>query len=333
MSKKIISVILILLMSITIFTACGKESVQEETTVAPVKIDFNVAALKGATAIGMVKMMQDAEKGETVNNYNFTLYGTPDEVTAGLVKGEIDMAALPCNLASVLYNKTSGEIQVAAINTLGVLYIVETGNQINSVEDLRGKTIYSTGQGATPEYTLNYLLASYGLEVGKDVFVEYKSESTEVAALLAAGTDAIAMMPQPYVAIAMSQNANVRIALDVSTEWEKVNDDSTVVTGVLVVRKEFAKANPDAVEAFLNEYSDSIEYTNSNIEETSALVESYDIFKAAIAKNAIPYMNISFVSGNSMKSMISGYLKTLFDQNPASVGGAMPENDFYYITE
>lgn len=333
MSKKILSVILILVLSLSIFTACGKESIQEETTVTAQKIDINVAALKGATAIGMVKMMQDAENGDTANNYNFSLYGTPDEVTTGLVKGEIDMAALPCNLASVLYNKTSGGIQVASINTLGVLYIVETGNQISSVEDLRGKTIYSTGQGATPEYALNYLLASYGLEVGKDVFVEYKSESTEVAALLSAGTGAIAMMPQPYVAIAMSQNANVRIALDVSAEWEKVNDDSTVVTGVLVVRKEFAEANPEAVATFLDEYSDSIVYTNENLEEAATLVEGYDIFKAAIAKKAIPYMNISFVAGNDMKNMISGYLKTLFDQNPASVGGAMPENDFYYFAE
>lgn len=330
MNKKIITLLMVLVLSLGLLSSCGKENVQEETTAAA-KIDINVAALKGATAIGMVKMMQDSSNGTTANNYNFNLYGTPDEITTGLIKGEIDIAALPCNLASVLYNKTEGEIQVAAINTLGVLYIVETGNQINSVEDLRGKTIYSTGQGTTPEYTLNYLLASYGLTVGTDVFVEYKSESAEVAALLASSNDAIAMLPQPYVATAMAQNEAIRIALDVSEEWEKITDESTVVTGVLVFRKEFADANPKAVKDFLSEYSSSIDFVNDSTDEVASIVESYDIFTAAIAKKAIPYMNISYFAGDVMKEKISGYLKVLFDQNPASVGGSMPEDDFYYF--
>jgi NitT/TauT family transport system substrate-binding protein len=320
-------------MMLFIFTVCKEDATGEETvqeTTQAEKIDINIAALKGATAIGMVKTMDDAENGTTANNYNFTLYGAADEITTGLIQGEIDMAAVPCNLASVLYNKTEGQIQMAAVNTLGVLYIVETGNQIQSVEDLRGKTIYSTGQGTTPEYTLNYLLASYGLTPGTDVTIEYKSEATEVAALLASSENAIAMLPQPYVAIAMTQNANLRIALDVSEEWEKVNEDSTVVTGAFVVRKEFAEENPEAVKAFMEEYQLSVGYVNENVEEASALVESFDIFKAAIAKQAIPYMNITFLSGEEMADTVTGYLKTLFDQNPASVGGAMPEDDFFY---
>ena len=329
MKRKILSLILALALAVAVFTGCGENNNEQETTIAAEKIDINVAALKGPTAIGMVKLMKDSEGEETANNYDFTVYGTPDEVTTGLIKGEIDMAAVPCNLASVLYNKTEGEIQVASINTYGVLYIVETGNQINSVEDLRGKTIISTGQGATPEYTLNYLLASYGLTVGTDVFVEYKSESTEVAAFLSSNSDSIAMMPQPYVSIAMSQNENVRVALDVSEEWEKVNDDSTVVTGVLVVRKAFAEENPDAVEAFLAEYSESINFVNENIEEASELVGEYGIFTKEIAQMAIPYMNVRFQSKDEMKVDISGYLKTLFEQNPVSMGGAMPEDDFY----
>lgn len=330
MIRKVTALFMTILIFTFIITACTSKNTTEETTTIAAKIDINVAALKGATAIGMVKMMQDSSNGETANNYNFNIYGTPDEITAGLIKGEIDMAALPCNLASVLYNKTEGQIQVASINTLGVLYIVETGSQVSSVEDLKGKTIYSTGQGTTPEYTLNYLLASYGLEVGKDVFVEYKSEATEVAAILASASDAIAMLPQPYVATAMAQNANLRIALDVSEEWEKVTDESTVVTGVLVVRKEFAEANPQAVKDFLAEYSDSIDFVNESTDQAAAIVESYNIFTAAIAEKAIPYMNITYVSGDDMKDKVAGYLKVLFDQNPASVGGKMPGEDFYY---
>lgn len=309
-----------------------KESIQQETEKEEKEQEegAEIAAMTGPTAIGMVKLMQDAEDGLTAYPYQFQIFGTADEVSAGLVQGTLDLAAVPCNLAAVLYQKTEGQIQIAAINTLGVLYLVETGETIQSVEDLRGKTIYSTGQGTTPEYTLNYLLHSYGLDPEKDVTIEYRSEAAEVAALLAESEDAVAMLPQPYVTVAMSQNEKLRIALSVTEEWEAVNADSTVVTGVLVVRKAFAEENPDLVNAFLEEYQESADYANQEIEGCASLVEKYGIFKAAIAAKAIPYCNISFICGEEMEQKILGYLETLYQQNPASVGGQLPDEGIFY---
>ena len=309
-----------------------KDETAEATTAPTSKIDMKIAALKGATAIGMVKMMEDASLGEAMNNYQFSIAGTADEITAGLIKGDYDIAAVPCNLAAVLYNKTEGKIKLAGINTLGVLYIVETGDTIHSVEDLKGKTIYSTGLGTTPQYTLNYLLSSYGIDPEKDVTIEYKAEATEVAAVLSEAEDAIAMLPQPYVTTVMMANEKLRIALDVAKEWENISQDgSSVVTGVVVVRKEFLEDNPEALEAFMEEYKVSAGYANTSIEEAAALVEKYGIFKAAPMIKAIPYCNITLITGEEMKSKVAGYLKTLFDQNPKSVGGKLPAEEFYYL--
>ena len=280
----------------------------------------------------MVKLMEDSASGTAANNYQFTVAGAADEITAGLLKGDFDVAAVPCNLASVLYNKTEGQIKLAGINTLGVLYIVETGDTIKTVEDLKGKTIYSTGIGTTPQYTLNYLLTSYGIDPEKDVTIEYKAESTEVAAILSEAENAIAMLPQPYVTTVLMSNDKVRIALDVAKEWEAVNkDESTVVTGVVVVRKQFLEENTDTVNAFLKEYKLSADFANTNIDEASSLVEKYGIFKAAPIKKAIPYCNITMITGDEMKTKVSGYLQTLFDQNPQAVGGKLPAEDFYYL--
>lgn len=296
------------------------------------KIKINVAALKGPTAIGMVKLMDEAAAEAAANDYNFTIAGAADELTAGIVKGDIDIAAIPCNLASVLYNNTQGKIKLAGINTLGVLYIVETGDSIHSVEDLKGKTVYSTGMGTTPQYTLNYLLNAHGIDPQKDLTIEYKSETTEVAAVLSEADDAIAMLPQPYVTTVMMSNDKVKIALDVAKEWEAVStDNSSVVTGVVVVNKDFLNKNKAAFDAFMAEYAESVKYVNENIDEASALVEKFDIFKAAPIKKAIPYCNIVLIQGEEMKQKVGGYLSALFAQNPKSVGGQLPDDDFYYI--
>lgn len=296
------------------------------------KITINIAALKGPTAIGMVKVMEDAAAGTAANDYNFTIAGAADELTAGLVKGDIDIAAIPCILAAVLYNNTQGKISVAGINTLGVLYIVETGNSIQTVEDLRGKTIYSTGLGTTPQYTLNYLLKAYGIDPEKDVTVEYKSEATEVAAVLNEAENAIAMLPQPYVTTVMMNNDKLRIALDVAKEWEAVStDNSSVVTGVVVVNNDFLNNNKAAFDTFMAEYIESVNYVNSNIDDAAALVEKFDIFKAAPIKKALPYCNIVLIQGEEMKEKVGGYLSALFVQNPKAVGGKLPEDNFYYM--
>jgi NitT/TauT family transport system substrate-binding protein len=355
---KRLSLVITLLISIVALTACSAKSVEpakentsiaatatvaptkavaEEATPVPTaepvtKADIKIAALKGPTAIGMVKVMEDASAGTAANNYQFTIAGTADEISVGLVKGEFDIAAIPCNLASVLYNKTQGKIKLAGINTLGVLYIVETGESITKVEDLKGKTIYSTGLGTTPQFTLNYLLASHGIDPEKDVTIEYKTEATEVAAMLSKADDAIAMLPQPYVTTVMMNNDKVKIALDVAKEWEAISKDgSSVVTGVVVVRSEFLENNQEAVDAFLAEYATSAIYVNTNVEEASALVEKFDIFKAAVIKKAMPFCNITFLQGEEMKTKVNGYLTVLYNQNPQAVGGTLPADDFYYM--
>ncbi len=345
-------VMLIMLLCMALLTACGKGSktgdskeatkVPEATTTptattasaqAPTqKIDINIAALKGPTAIGMVKMMNDTESGTTANNYNFKIAGAADEISAGLVKGDFDIAAVPCNLASVLYNKTKGGIKLAGINTLGVLYIVETGNTIKSVKDLKGKTIYATGLGTTPQYTLNYILKANGINPEKDVTIEYKTEPTEVAAILGKSSNAIAMLPQPYVTTVLMNNSKLKIALNLADEWNAVSSDgSTVVTGVIVVKSEFLEKNKSAFEAFMKEYTDSAAYVNDNVEEAATLVEKFGIFKAVPIKKAIPNCNITMIQGDEMKQKVSGYLNALYKQNPKSIGGILPADDFYYI--
>ncbi len=327
--KYLMIIATILILTFSALSGCDKGT--KETVENKEKIEINIAALKGPTGMGMVKLMEDAEGGNTANDYNFTVAGEADVISTGLVKGEFDIAAVPCNLASVLYNKTEGKIKIAGINTLGVLYIVETGNTINSVEDLKGKTIYSTGFGTTPQYTLNYLLSLYGLDPEKDVTIEYKTEATEVAAMLEGATDAIAMLPQPFVTTVMMNNDKVRIALDIEKEWTEENENSGVVTGVVVVNSDFLNNNPEAVEEFLNEYEDSANFVNSEVEEAAKLVEKFGLFKAAVAKKALPYCNITLIRNEEMKDMVKSYLNVLFEQNPKAVGGALPAGDFYHV--
>lgn len=308
---------------------------EPETPEAPAeKIDIRVAALKGPTAMGMVKLMDDAEKGEGANNYIFTLAGAPDELTGPIIQGEFDIAAVPTNLAAVLYNKTEGKVKLAALNTLGVLYVVERGDTIQSVADLKGKTIYSSGQGAVPEYALNYVLEKNGLKPGEDVTVEYKSEHAEIATLLAAGNAQVALLPQPFVTATLAQNENLRVALDLTEAWDAATGgESTLTMGAILVNAAFAQEHPDAVAAFLDEYKASVEYTNGTdtIADAAALVEKYGIVaKAALAQKAIPACNIVFIDGEEMQKLASGFFQVLYDANPQSVGGKLPDEAIYY---
>ena len=336
MTKKLLSLILLLCTVFSLCIGCSNDKSQTngetDNQSAANSIDINIGCMKGPTAIGMIKLLSDSDNDASVNNYNYTIAGTADELSTMLIKGELDIAAVPCNLASVLYNKTEGEIVTVAINTLGVLYIVEAGQSINSVADLEGKTIYATGQGTTPEYTLRFLLSSAGLDPDNDVDIQYKSEASEVVAALTGNSDAVAMLPQPYTTVALNNNSDMRIALDVTAEWEKLSD-STVVTGVLVARKSFIEENKAGFGTFLDEYKASTEYANTSIDDTATLLESYDIFKAAIAKQAIPYCNVTFINGNDMKDKAYPYLQILYEQNPAAVGGSLEEGMFYIDSE
>ena len=293
-----------------------------------------VAALKGPTAMGMVKMMSDDAASDSPL-YDFNIYASADEITPKLVQGELDIAAVPANLASVLYNNTEGQVQVLAINTLGVLYIVEDGDTVQSVEDLKGKTIFASGKGSTPEYALNYMLTQNGIDPETDVTIEWKSEHSECVASLAATENAIAMLPQPFVTTAQTQNENLRVALDITEEWEKLasanGSDATLITGVVVGRKDFVEQNPQLVQEFLSQYEQSVAYTQEDTAGAAALVGQYDIVPEAVAQKALPECNITFIKGEEMQAKLSAYLQTLLDQNPKSIGGQLPGDDFYYL--
>ena len=366
MKKSVLSLLLVMVMALLLFVSgcAGRtdeketkeepetvtEGVIEEVTPEPTEeakepvevaledVDISVAALKGPTAMGMVKLMEESEGDLTeTNHYTFTISAAPDEITPAIIQGKVDIAAVPANLAAVLAKKTEGGVKVIAINTLGVLYIVENGETINSVEDLKGKTIYASGKGSTPEYALNYMLKSNGIDPDSDVTIEFKAEHTECVSALEADPDGVAMLPQPFVTVAQLSNEKTRIALDMTKEWEeasKANGSSaSLVTGVVIARSEFIDEHPEAVKLFLDQYEKSVAFTNENTEEAAGLIESYDIIKAAVAKKAIPYCNIVCIKGSDMKEKLSGYLGELYNQNPEAVGGAEPSDEFYYIAE
>lgn len=299
------------------------------------KTPINIVALKGPTAMGMVEMMQDSVDGNLDGHeYNFQLAAAPDEVAPLIIQGAVDIAAVPANLASVIYNKTEGGIQVLTINTLGVLYIVENGETVETVEDLAGKTIYASGQGATPEYALKYILSRNGIDPDNDVNIEWKAEHAECLSALLNDENGIAMLPQPFVTTALGKAEGLRVALDLTKEWGELQFDSVkpseLITGVTVARKAFVEEHPEAVEDFLNHYSASVDFTNSDLSQAAALCEAFDIIPAAVAEKAIPNCNIVFIERESMKAALSGYLEVLADQNVQAVGGAIPGDDFYY---
>lgn len=329
--KKLLSFLLSTAIMAALLTGCSSVPPADPVSAGPA--DVNVLALKGPTAMGMVKFMNDSG-AITDNFFNFSIAASVDEVTPGLVQGKVDIAAVPANLASILYNNTKGEVKVLAVNTLGVLYIVENGATVGSVEDLRGKTIYASGKGATPEYALNYILSENGIEPAADVTIEWKSEHAECVAALTGSGNAIAMLPQPFVATAQAKNDQLRVALDLTEEWDRLQSGtdkpSALITGVVAARTKFIDEHPEAVSAFLDHYRDSVDYVNANPGEAAGLIEKYDIVPAAVAVKALPACNITFIEGSGMKDKLSGYLSVLFDQNPKSVGGTLPADDFYY---
>lgn len=292
---------------------------------------INVYALKGPTGIGLVKVMNDND-----GTYSFTLAGAPDEVTAAVINGEANIAAVPTNLAATLYNKTQGKVQLVALNTLGVLHIVTSDPAIQSLNDLEGKTIYATGQGSTPEYVLSYILEANGL--ADKVTVEYMAEHAELATQAASGMVEIAMLPEPNVTSVLSQNADFRIAMDVTELFNQAAADkgeSAVLSmGCVIVNKEWAEQNADKLAAFMQAYAASVEFVNTNVDEASQMVEAQGIIpKAAVAKKAIPNCHIVFVTGEEMKNQIAPFFQVLYNANPKSVGGALPADDFYFIAE
>ncbi|WP_297241162.1 ABC transporter substrate-binding protein [uncultured Flavonifractor sp.] len=345
--KKLFSLTLALALALGL-TACGpKEAPETETTppaaeTTPVAesqaptsepgTEINLGLLNGPTGMGAAKLLSDNDAGETVNHYAVTLGSDPaNDILPKLNNGELDIAALPTNVAANLYNKT-GKVQLLALNTLGVLHILENGDTVNSLADLNGKTLYAINQGTNTEYVLDYLLTQNGLDPDTDVDIQWKT-SEEVTSLMASGEIDLCMLPVPAATTVLMQNSDVRDAVDLSDAWTQSGANGTFTMGCVVVRTEFAQENPQAVQDFLTEYEASINYIKDNPEEGAALIEQYGIVpKAAIAQAAIPQANMIFVAGQDMKS-ISSYYEVLFAADPESIGGSIPDDGFYYIAE
>ncbi len=324
MKKTILCSILLLLCFSLAAQPLSEKVTSEKTSV-------RVVALKGPTAMGLVKLMDESENDSDSleNNYTFTIEASPDAVTPLIAKNEVDIACIPANLAAVLYNNT-GKVEVIAVNTLGVLYLVGTSDSaVTSIDDIRGKTIYSAGKGSTPEYAIETILSGYGLVDGKDVTVEWKSEHAECVAALMKDPDALAVLPQPFATSAMMQQSSLVILADLNDLWKDIAGTS-LITGVTVVNREFAEKNREAVESFLEEYSESAEWVNENVEEASELIEYYGIIKAQVAVKAIGKCNIVVWTGDKLRENLSVYLEALYSANPKSVGGSVPGEEFYF---
>ena len=331
-------------------TACGKEQETQPETEEPVQeapATLRVGALKGPTAMGLVELMKASDlvsAGEdvpqaydnlpdAVDSYTFTLAAAATELAPQLVKGDLDIACVPANLAATLYQQTEGEVVTLGINTLGVLYIVENGNAVQSLADLEGKTMVASGKDSTPEYALRYLLEENGVDPDTGVVIDWKNEHSECVSALASGAATIALLPQPFVTVAESKMPELRTALDLTEQWDALDNGSALITGVVVARRDVVEAHPQAVERFLEQYAASVDWVNVNTADAAALIGEYGIVDAAVAEKALPACNIVCITGSEMKEKLSGYLQVLCDASADSVGGAMPGDDFYYGAE
>lgn len=313
--KKILALFLAAVMLIGM-AACSKN---EKTGVT-----VNIGVLKGPTGMGAAWLMDQNEQGLSANSYNFTIAGAPDVLTGQLISGDMDMAALPTNAISTLYNNTEGKITVLGVNALGVLYVLENGDRINSVADLEGKTILASGQGSTAEYVLNYILEQNG--VSAEIF--WASEHSEAATLALSGEYDIVMLPEPFVTTVTTKSGSFRVALDLTREWEALGGGELTMGGI-AVRTEFLEAHPDAVKAFVKEYANSVAFTNAQPADAAKLIAKYEIAAEEIAKNAIPRCNIVWLHGENYKAKLENFLGVVYEANPAGIGGKMPGDDFY----
>ena len=320
--KKIFALVLVLAM---VFALVSCNNTKNDDVVV------RVAALNGPTGMGMVQVIENDSTGVSKNDYEFTLASNPTEISAAVIAGTVDIAAVPVNLAATLFNKPDVDISFATINTLGVLYILENGNTVNSLSDLNGKKIYATGQGSTPQYILEYLLEKNGIEVAE---IEYIAEHAELATKLASNDAAIGLLPEPQVTVAMNTaakngNTGLRVAVDVTAEWEKLGEGQ-LVQGCIIVSNKFKEEHPEQFEAFMEEYKASAAFVAASPKEASELIAKHGIVaQAALAEKAIPNCNICCIDGEDGISYMKNILEVLYTANPKSVGGALPADEFY----
>lgn len=313
--KKFLAILLSLIIIIGA-TACSKTK--------KTGVTVNIGVLKGPTGMSAAWLMDQNDQKLSANEYNFTVAGTPDAITGQLINGDMDIAALPTNAISALYNKTEGKISVLGVNALGVLYILENGNSINSVSDLAGKTVLASGKGSTAEYVLNYILEKNGVIAE----IVWAAEHSEAATLALKGDYDIVMLPEPFVTNVTAKSDAFRVALDLTEEWEALGNGELTMGGI-AVRTAFIEEHPDAVKAFVDEYGKSVAFTNSQPEDAAKLIAKYEIAAEEVAKNAIPRCNIVWLHGKDYKAVLENFLGVVYDANPAGIGGKMPGNDFY----
>lgn len=313
--KKFLAILLSLIIIIGA-TACSKTK--------KTGVTVNIGVLKGPTGMSAAWLMDQNDQKLSANEYNFTVAGTPDAITGQLINGDMDIAALPTNAISTLYNKTEGKISVLGVNALGVLYILENGNSINSVSDLAGKTVLASGKGSTAEYVLNYILEKNGVIAE----IVWAAEHSEAATLALKGDYDIVMLPEPFVTNVTAKSDAFRVALDLTEEWEALGNGELTMGGI-AVRTAFLEEHPDAVKAFVDEYGKSVAFTNSQPEDAAKLIAKYEIAAEEVAKNAIPRCNIVWLHGKDYKAVLENFLGVVYNANPAGIGGKMPGNDFY----
>ena len=336
--KKVLSIIsLILCLALSLgLVACGGNEItesQNSSTTEPSEeytaVDMSVACMTGPTGIGMAKLMADSAAKTTANNYSFTVASNATEINEKFIKGQINIASVPTNVAATLYNKTGGKVRMLAVNTYGVLSILEKGDTIKSINDLRGKTIYSTGKGQNPEFILKYILEKNNINPETDVTINFVS-SEDLVAKLISGEAEVALAPEPAATTVMIKNSSLKRALSINDEWAKVSD-SKLMMGCVIALNSYIEANPKAVEKFLEEYSASIKFATENINEAAKHCATYKITNSeAIAKKAIPTCNLCYITGNDMKANVTDYFSVLFAANANSIGGAMPKDDLFY---
>ena len=293
-------------------------------------VKATVAGIAGPTSIGMIQMIDGKMLNEGSYQTEYEIAQAPDMLVGKIINGEIQIAALPTNMAAVLFNKTGGKVQFLAQNTLGVLYIVGPGSSgIGTLSDLNGKKIVMSGSGTLPEYVMNYVFSKSQQVVG--IQLEFCPDHPAAAQILLAGDADAAVLPQPFVSLVLGKNSDMKILIDITKEWEKVSSDSVLSMGCLVVNSEFADKNPDYIKEFLRLYEASVNFVNGNPAEAAAMVEKAGIIQnAALVEQAIPYCNIVFAGAQEAKDKINGFLKILYESDPATIGGALPDDSFYY---
>ena len=327
MKKRLFLIITVLVMALSLVSCAEKAPAYDAEK------EISVMVLNGTTGFGAAKLIDDSKNGTAALNYKFSVESDASAVNAALINGSVDIAALPTNAAAVVYNKTQGRVKVAAVNTLGVLYVVENGDTVKSFSDLKGKTLYVPGQGSNPEYITAYLCEKNGLKVGEDITLDFPYNApADLRTAVASGKVELAVLPEPMVTIAKSANDKLNTALDLTAEWDKVAQKDSLMQGCIVVSKKFAEENPNELNKFLEEYSASVTFVNENPKEASEMIAEHGIFeKAAVAQKAIPGCNLCYISGDSMKKSLSTFFNIMFDADPKSVGGAVPSDDIYYL--